>query len=146
MGSGQTKYQTKDQRTNRQTPTTPHRVPTRITSGKKLVADEDGRSLWSRRMRDITSLHVSDSGGLDELSEAKRAIIRRIAVLTIECERMEKQFAENDDTPIPLLETYQRTCNTLRRQLEAIGLDRKPRDINPLQEHIRRNYQRQDDE
>jgi hypothetical protein len=53
-------------------------------------------------------------------------------VIIIELERMEKDFALSEDAPgIPELEIYQRLSNTMRRLLEAVGLQRRPRDISP---------------
>ncbi len=89
-----------------------------------------GRSAWVRQLRDLVALHIADLGGDASVSEAERAIVRRAAVIITELERMEKDFALS--TPgIPELETYQRMANTMRRLLEALGLQRRPRDITP---------------
>lgn len=116
-------------------PTT-SRQRSRVTNGRALLPDTDGRSPWSRRMRDLIALHVSDMGGESELSEAQRSMVRRAAVLTIELEKMEVRFA-TDDGDVKLIEAYQRTTNTLRRLLETIGIKRVPRDITPtLRDYI----------
>jgi hypothetical protein len=107
-----------------------HSVMTRITSGKVLVADSDGRSLWSRRMRDLMALYTSDRGGEDQLSEAQRSMIRRIAVLEIELEQMEQRFAADDRTP-SLIHQYQRVVNTSRRLHQVLGISRVAKDISP---------------
>ena len=53
----------------------------RATNGKTLFADGgDMRSPWTRRMRDIFGLHLSDLGGADAASEGERSIARRAAV------------------------------------------------------------------
>jgi hypothetical protein len=102
----------------------------RVTNGKIIVPDTDGRSVWCRRMRDIISLHVRDAGGEDLLSEEQLSIIRRIATLTVVLERLEQRFA-NDDGTVVMLGEYQRCSNTLRRLLESIGLERQARDVTP---------------
>jgi hypothetical protein len=102
----------------------------RITNGMALLPDVDGRSLWARRMRDLIALHVRDAGGEDLLSEAQRSIIRRAACITVELERLEQSFA-NGDANVAMLAEYGRGSNTLRRLLESLGLERKPRDITP---------------
>ena len=97
----------------------------RVSNGRALfIKGIDGRSLWARRFRDLIELHVTDLGGPDECSEAKCSLIRRIAALEVELERMEGQFAQTaasaDD-----FDLYQRGANTLRRLLVAIGLERR---------------------
>jgi hypothetical protein len=90
-----------------------------------------GRSTWARRLRDLIGLHLSDLGGEDEASQAERSIIRRCATLTVELERLESTFATNGEATPLQLDLYQRTANSLRRLLEAVGLERRKRDITP---------------
>jgi hypothetical protein len=82
-------------------------------------------------MRDLMGLHLSDLGGENAVSEAERSIIRRVATLSVELERMEAGFAVAGEAQPDQLDLYQRTANSLRRLLEAIGLQRRPRDVTP---------------
>jgi hypothetical protein len=88
------------------------------------------RGPWARRLRDVFDLHLSDLGGPDGVSEAERSIVRRAAAITVELERIEARFAvgkgSDDD-----LDLYQRTAGNLRRLLESVGLERRPRDLTP---------------
>jgi hypothetical protein len=102
----------------------------RVSNGSKLLADIDGRSTWARRLRDLIQLHLADLAG--EASEAERSIVRRAAALTVELERMETNFALAGEALPEQLDLYQRTANSLRRLLEAVGLDRRAKDITPL--------------
>ena len=43
----------------------------RLTNGKDLLPNIDGRSLIARRYRDICSAIAADQGGIDQLSEAR---------------------------------------------------------------------------
>ena len=62
------------------------------------------------------------------MQPAERAIVQRIAVLVTELERLEAKFAaKNEASPDQLL-LYGRTANTLRRLLEAVGLQQRQRD------------------
>jgi len=81
-------------------------------------------------MRDVIELHISDLGGIEAASEAEKSIIRRAATLTIELERLEAKFSAGKalDTD---LDMYQRCSNSLRRLLEAVGIQRRPRDVTP---------------
>jgi hypothetical protein len=103
-----------------------------VTNGRTLFADgTDMRSSWARRLRDVLALHLSDLGGADQCSEAERSIVRRAAVLTVELERLEVRFATNKAADVDL-DLYQRTAGNLRRLLESIGLQRRARDINQI--------------
>jgi hypothetical protein len=103
----------------------------RVSNGSAVLPGVDGRSTWVRRLRDLMGLHLSDLGGDDAVSEAERSIIRRVATLTVELERLEAGFAVAGKAQPDQLDLYQRTANSLRRLLEAIGLQRRSRDVTP---------------
>jgi len=108
----------------------------RITNG--AIVDSDGRSAWARRMRDVIVLHLGDLGGEDNVSEAEKSIIRRVAALTCELERMESLFAEFGEASPEQLDLYQRTAGNMRRLLEAVGLERRSKDVTPtLEEYLK---------
>jgi hypothetical protein len=104
----------------------------RISNGKKLLEDVDGRSGWARRMRDLIQLHLADLAGEESVSEAEKSIVRRAATLTVELERMESIFAVAGEALPEQLDLYQRTANSLRRLLEAVGLGRRAKTIVPI--------------
>jgi hypothetical protein len=74
---------------------------------------------------------LADLGGDDNVSEAERSIIRRVATLTVELELLELKFAKAGGAEAANLDLYQRTAGNLRRLLEAIGLQRRARDVTP---------------
>jgi hypothetical protein len=102
----------------------------RVRSGQ-LLPGVDGRSAWTRRCRDLIVAHIADLGGLENVSAAERSIVRRASVLTVELERMEAAFATAGEASVEDLDTYQRVANSLRRLLEAVGLQRRARTIEP---------------
>src|SRR5262245_2792713 len=102
-----------------------------ITNGSKLLAGIDGRSAWVRRAKDLIAEHLSDLGGPDNTSAAERSITRRVAVLSVELEHLEARFATAGSASAEDLDLYQRTANSLRRLLEAVGLQRRPVDVTP---------------
>jgi hypothetical protein len=102
----------------------------RVTNGCTLPG-VDGRSTWVRRLRDLMALHLSDLGGEQAVSEAEKSIVRRAATLTVELERLELRFATAGEATTADLDLYQRTSNSLRRLLEAVGLERRARNITP---------------
>jgi hypothetical protein len=101
----------------------------KISNGNTLLPNVDGRSTWVRRCRDIIEAHLADLGGTLNTSEAERSIIRRAATLTTELERLEVKFALSAGATADDLDLYQRTAGNLRRLLEAIGLRRRPREV-----------------
>lgn len=108
-----------------------------VTNGSSVLPGVDGRSTWVRRLRDLIALHVSDLGGEDQITEAERSIVRRAATLTVELERLEAKFAQAGQAEAGELALYTTTSNTLKRLLEAVGLQRRPRDVTPdLQRYI----------
>jgi hypothetical protein len=111
--------------------------------GSKLFAKAvaDGRSGWSRRLRDLIALHVSDLGGENIVSTAEHSLCRRIAAITTELEWIERKFALSRNGPAAEdLDLYLRGSNSLRRLLEAIGLKRVARDVTPLLQDYLANH------
>jgi hypothetical protein len=103
----------------------------RITNGQVLLSGVDQRSLWMRRFRDIHALHVQDLGGADALSQAQASLVRRIACLSVEAERLEMLFAQEQGASDHKLQVYYRLADVLRRLLKTVGLKRVARDITP---------------
>jgi hypothetical protein len=101
----------------------------RVTNGSALLLGVDQRSPWVRRCRDVIALHLSDLGGPDFVSEAERSIVRRAAVITTELEQLEVRFARQGQASAADLDLYSRAAANLRRLLESVGLQRRPRDV-----------------
>jgi hypothetical protein len=91
-----------------------------------------------RRLHDLVAIHLSDLGGDGNVSEAERSIVRRAATLTVELELLELKFAKAGGAEASDLDLYQRTAGNLRRLLEAVGLQRRAKDITPsLSEYLK---------
>jgi hypothetical protein len=103
----------------------------KITNGTAFLPGIDGRSAWIRRAKDLIAEHVADLGGPDNTSAAERSITRRVAVFSGELENLEARFATAGSASADDLDLYQRTANSLRRLLEAVGLQRRARDVTP---------------
>jgi hypothetical protein len=100
----------------------------RVTNGSALLPNIDGRSPWVRRCKDVLASHLSDT---PDASAAERSIIRRASVLTVELERMERQFALAGEANPEQLDLYARVAANLRRLLESVGLQRRAREVGP---------------
>jgi hypothetical protein len=104
---------------------TPSTVRSAITNGSSILANVDARSAWVRRFKDLLHAHQTDLGGDDILSEGQRSILRRAAMLELQCEMLESKFAANGGAATPQeLDCYQRSSNSLRRLIESLGLHR----------------------
>jgi hypothetical protein len=103
----------------------------RITNGSALLPNVDGRCAWVRRCKDVIAAHVADLGGIDNTSVAERSIVRRAAVMTTELEMLEEKFASAGHATTSDLDLYIRAAGNLRRLLEAIGLERRTKDVTP---------------
>jgi hypothetical protein len=101
-----------------------------IANGK-LLPGVDQRNTWVRRAKELIADHISDLGGEANASTAERSIIRRAAVLTVELERLEARFASAGEASAEDLDLYQRTAGNLRRLLEAVGLQRRAKEVSP---------------
>lgn len=132
----------------RQSETTMKKQRSRITNGRGLFPRKldgqsiDARTVWSRRVRDLVRSYASDAGGDDVLSEGMRSIIRRIALLQAQLERMEAQWAIDEGEATPeSLDQYQRMANCIRRLIESAGLKtRKAKTVTDLKDYIRRPH------
>ena len=80
----------------------------RLTNGKDLLPNIDGRSLIARRYRDICSAIAADQGGIDQLSEARIQLIRRYAACCVLAEEMESRLVRGGQ--IDITEHAQRGC------------------------------------
>jgi hypothetical protein len=114
----------------------PKRIRSAVSNGRRLFVDGDGNSAWSRRYRDLIVGHISDMGGRDTLSEAQLSLIKRASTLELQLEQAEGRLSKGEQID---LDCYGRAASHLRRILESLGLERKPRTITPtLEEYARR--------
>jgi hypothetical protein len=100
----------------------------RITNGSALLPGVDGRSPWIRRLKDCLASHLGDK---PDATAAEQAIIRRAAVLIVELERLEQQFALAGEADPFTLDLYGRVAGNMRRLLESVGLERRSRNVTP---------------
>jgi hypothetical protein len=117
--------------------TTPSHARSAVTNGRRLHVQPVGDTAWSRRFRDLVAEITSDLGGADLLSEAQRQLIRRCAMLSVECEKMESAGVAGATID---LESYGQLTDRLGRAFQRLGLRRVPRDVTPtLAEYLAAN-------
>jgi hypothetical protein len=98
-------------------------------NGTVLIPGVDGRSGWVRRAKELIDEHISDLGGIDNVSAAEKSIVRRASTISVELERLEKKFALAGEANADDLDLYARVAANQRRLLESIGLRRRSRDV-----------------
>jgi len=109
----------------------PSRQRSRVTNGSKLVAAVDGRSAEARRYKDVAFSLADDLGGASGLTEAQRALIRQIAAMTVQSERLQGAVLRGELVDV---EQLTRLSNALSRMLHRLGLKKgKPREPSLLE-------------
>jgi hypothetical protein len=108
----------------------------RLTNNSALVPRldsgcTDGRSAWSRRIKDLVALHSADLGGWSEISATQATLLRRLVTLTAELERREAMFARVGYVDDVALSVFVTGTNCLRRLAETLGIERKLKVITP---------------
>jgi hypothetical protein len=63
---------------------------------------------------------------MEFMTDAKFSLIRRIATMECELERLEARLSRDDHVD---LDAYGRAASHLRRMLETLGLERKTKDV-----------------
>lgn len=104
----------------------------RVTNGRTVLPGVDNRTERMRRLRDLIGQHVADLGGEDQVTSAEMAIIRRACTLMVELELLEVRFAEAGEASADQLDLHSRVSGNLRRLLESLGLQRRPRRVSTV--------------
>jgi hypothetical protein len=123
---------------------TASRVPTagkaqarsRLSNGRDVLPDVDGRSVVARRYRDIIGAVVSDQGGAEHLSEARLQLIRRFSAASVLAEQMEARLARGEQINI---QEYSLLVSTMVRVAQRIGIERRARNVTPSLEQYLSN-------
>lgn len=76
-------------------------------------------------------------GGLDRCSEIKLGLMRRLAAATVQAELLEARMVNGQQVDVPTLCTL---ASTTVRLATRLGLERVPRDVEPLHEYLERRY------
>jgi hypothetical protein len=91
------------------------------------VRDLDGRSRAAMRCRELVGAFQSDLGGEDALSTSQKQLVQRAAILATQLEDFEVRWSLGE--PIELT-GYMAAVNCQRRVLEALGIERRARNVN----------------
>ena len=103
----------------------------RVSLGKDILPDCDGRSTIARRYRDISAAILADQGGESVCSETRQQLIRRFSAAAVIAEQMESALANGKDIDVP---AHCQLTSTMVRVAHRIGVDRIPKDI--TEDHV----------
>jgi hypothetical protein len=95
----------------------------RVTNGKSLFVEFDGRGPWTRRWRDVLN-QILDLACPNGATETQRQDARRAATMIIECEKMEGRVAAGEDINH---DEYGKLSDRLGRIYRRLGL-KQPND------------------
>jgi hypothetical protein len=104
-----------------------------VTNHKDLLPQLDGRTGAARRFRDLVNAFIVDMGGLENCSEIKLGLLRRLAAATVQAERLEALMINGEAVDVPTLCTL---ASTTVRLAQRIGIDRVARDVTPTLDDI----------
>jgi hypothetical protein len=90
--------------------------------------DENDTSAPARRFRVLTLQMVADLGGANNLTAGQKQLIKRCAMISVECERMEKSAMSGGELNAA---AYGVLMRHLTRTLSALGFKREPIDVTP---------------
>jgi hypothetical protein len=106
----------------------PRNNRSKVSNGTKLFIEPiDSQSRTGRRFKDQIFDIMADLGGRDMLSENQKKLIRRSALISTLCERIEAEAVQ--ERPINVND-YVVLVNCERRLCEALGLKRVARPVN----------------
>ena len=110
----------------------------RVTNHADLLPGIKGTSSGARRFRDLVNAFISDSGGLDQCSEIRLSLLRRLASIVVQSELLEARMVNGEPVDIGLLCEL---ASTAVRLSTRVGVERVPRQVGPsLADVIRQDW------
>ena len=109
-------------------------VRSRVTNGKQLLANVDGRTADARRYRDLCLSLANDLGGAAGLTEAQRALGAVQAAMIVQSEKLQGAVLRGELVDV---EQLTRLANAATRILSRLGIQRQRRNSTPsLHEYL----------
>jgi hypothetical protein len=100
-----------------------------VTNGKTVMLGGAMHKRTARRFRDILAAIIADLGGFNTLTEGKRQLARRAALMSVTCEELEtRAMAQGEDID---LDQYGQLSDRIGRCFQRLGLKRVSRNITP---------------
>jgi hypothetical protein len=107
----------------------------KVSSGSKILPNVHEQSVWGRLFADRYTACLEHVGGKDEATELEHMVSRRIALLDTELtyieDRLGRMRSLDQEPDAADLTLYSTLTNTHRRQCEALGWQRRAKDVTP---------------
>jgi hypothetical protein len=101
----------------------------RATNHRDLLPHiADGRHAQARRFRDLVRSMISDAGGVENCTEIRLGLIRRLAAATVLSEEIEGKAVNGE--PVDL-GAFCQLASTTVRLATRLGVERVPRNVGP---------------
>jgi hypothetical protein len=101
----------------------------KLTNHRDLLPKiADGRAGAARRFRDLVRALIADMGGIENCSEVKLGLIRRLAAATVLSEEIEARAVNGEPVDINQFCTL---ASTTVRLAQRLGINRIQRDVTP---------------
>jgi hypothetical protein len=106
----------------------------RVSNHTDLLPGLDGRGPGARRFRDLVSAFIADMGGVQNCSEIKLVLLRRLAAASVLVEHIEARALNGGAIDIA---EFCNLASTTVRISSRVGLTRQTRNVTPtLAEYI----------
>jgi hypothetical protein len=100
---------------------------------------KDGRHSQARRFRDLVHAFISDAGGVDNVSEVKLGLARRLAAATVLSEEIEGRAVNGEPVDVS---TFCMLASTTVRIASRLGIERVPKLVGPtLADYLQQQQQ-----
>jgi hypothetical protein len=99
-----------------------------VSNHNDLLPNLDGRSSSARRFRDLVNAFAVDMGGLEQCSEIKINLLRRLAAVVVQSEKLEARMVDGEAIDIS---TLCQLASTAMRLSSRLGLERVPKTVTP---------------
>jgi hypothetical protein len=106
----------------------PLTVRSSVTNDPLSIRGVDGRTDEARRFRDLVIAFVDDLGGVEQASEADKALARQAAAAVVASEKVQARIIAGDTVD---LEQATRFANIAGRHLSALRTRHKPAKTGP---------------
>ena len=106
-----------------------------ISHGKAILANVDHRSAPMLRLQDLEDLFANDLGGPDNMSFKEEIVANNLAMLELLAELDKQQIMaglnKGKSPSAEVRQSFERITKNIRQQAEALGLQRRAKDITP---------------
>jgi hypothetical protein len=101
----------------------------RATNHRDLLPKiKDGRATQARRFRDLVRAFIADAGGIENCSEVRLGLLRRLAAATVLSEEIEARAVNGEPVDINQFCTL---ASTTVRLSQRLGINRVPKNVTP---------------